>query len=108
MNGLDEIIHQSIRLRIMAALNALPTREVLDFPRLLALTGATDGNLGAHLATLENAGYVELRKAFVGKKPRTSIVLTNLGRRAFEKHAIDLRTNLETGSPPVHSTRGAK
>ena len=42
----DEIVHQSTRLKIMSALNALPRREVLEFVRLKAISGATDGNLG--------------------------------------------------------------
>ena len=55
VSGPDEIIHQSTRLRIMSALNALPRREMLEFKQLRVITGATDGNLGAHLTTLEKA-----------------------------------------------------
>ena len=55
----DELIHQSLRLRIMAALHAAGA-EPLEFGRLKALTGATDGNLGSHLATREGAGYVRI------------------------------------------------
>ena len=59
MDGPDEIIHQPVRLRVMAALTACePTEEGLDFSRLKSLTGATDGNLGAHLDHLARAGYV--------------------------------------------------
>lgn len=54
MSAPDEIIHQSHRLRIMAALDVDP--DSLDFSRLKSIAGATDGNLGAHLATLEKAG----------------------------------------------------
>ena len=66
MAELDEIIHQPLRLRIMAALNALPVSTGLEFARLKKLTGATDGNLGAHIETLARAGYVAVDKAFVG------------------------------------------
>ncbi len=52
MAELDDIIHQPLRLRIMAALNALPSGIGLEFSRLKKLTGATDGNLGAHIETL--------------------------------------------------------
>ena len=52
MAELDEIIHQPLRLRIMAALNALPAATGLEFAKLKKLTGATDGNLGAHIETL--------------------------------------------------------
>ena len=48
MAELDDIIHQPLRLKIMAALNAMPAGTGLEFARLKKLTGATDGNLGAH------------------------------------------------------------
>lgn len=87
----DEIIHQSMRLKIMAALNTLGRGEPIEFTRLKAIVEATDGNLGAHLTTLENAGYVALQKDFVGKKPRTRIMMTPAGRRAFRDHVAYLR-----------------
>ena len=95
MSGPDEIIHQSIRLKIMAALNALPAGEQLEFTRLKAIVQATDGNLGAHLTTLENANYVAIRKDFVAKKPRTRIAMTKGGRKAFAEHVAYLRAILD-------------
>lgn len=89
--GPDEIIHQSLRLRIMATLNALPKGEKLEFARLKGLLKATDGNLGAHLGTLEGAGYVAVEKDFVDKKPRTRVAATPAGRRAFESHVAYLK-----------------
>ena len=89
--GPDEIIHQSLRLRIMATLNTLPKGEKLEFTRLKGLLKATDGNLGAHIATLENAGYVAVEKDFVDRKPRTRVSVTPAGRRAFERHVDYLR-----------------
>ncbi len=91
----DEIIHQSVRLKIMAALNALPGGEAIEFTRLRAIVGATDGNLGAHLTTLEDAAYVAIAKDFVGKKPRTRITMTRDGRRAFARHVAYLRDILD-------------
>ncbi len=91
----DEVIHQSLRLRIMAALSPLPAGELIEFTRLRAVTEATDGNLGAHLATLESAGYVTTEKDFVGKKPRTRIGMTTAGRAAFRRHVDYLRTLLD-------------
>ena len=76
MAELDDIIHQPLRLKIMAALNALPAGAGLEFARLKKLTGATDGNLGAHIETLARAGYVAVEKAFVGKKPQTTVTAT--------------------------------
>ena len=91
MAGLDEIIHQPLRLRIMAALTALPDAQGLDFTRLKKLTGATDGNLGAHIETLAKAGYVAVTKAFVGKKPQTTVTATAAGRGAFARHVATLQ-----------------
>src|SRR6185312_13914566 len=76
MDGPDEIIHQSTRLRIAATLNALPQGEMLEFGRLKAIMNATDGNMGTHLTALEKAGYIEVVKDFLGKKPRTRIALS--------------------------------
>ena len=95
MSAPDEIIHQSTRLRIMSALNALPRQEMLEFKRLRAITGATDGNLGAHLTTLEKAGFVRMFKDFVGKRPRTRVGITASGRRAFQSHVTYLREILD-------------
>ena len=94
----DEVIHQSVRLRIMSALNALPRKELLEFVRLKAVTEATDGNLGAHLATLEKAGYIKIVKDFAGKKPRTRVGITASGQRAFQNHVSYLRELLETNT----------
>ena len=91
MAELDDIIHQPLRLRIMAALNALPPGAGLEFVRLKKLTAATDGNLGAHIETLAKAGYVGVEKAFVGKKPQTTVTATAAGRGAFARHVASLR-----------------
>ena len=87
----DEVIHQSTRLRIMSVLNAMPAGEGLEFKRLKAISQATDGNLGAHLAVLEKADYVSLAKDFVGKRTRTRAIITRAGRKAFALHLEYLR-----------------
>ena len=91
MAEFDEVIHQSLRLRIMAALNALPPSIGVEFSKLKQLTGATDGNLGAHIETLARAGYVAVDKAFVGKKPQTTVTATATGRAAFARHVATLQ-----------------
>lgn len=88
---MNELIHQPTRLHIMATLHALRTGAKLEFIELRKLLNVTDGNLGMHLATLEKAGYVEIEKVFVAKKPRTRISLTRAGRRAFDAHVQYLR-----------------
>lgn len=95
MADLDEIIHQSTRLRIMTALNLLQQDEWIEFVRLKALTQVSDGNLGAHLDTLARAGYVEIEKQFVGKKPQTRIHTTSAGRAAYHRHVAQLRSLLD-------------
>ena len=80
----------------MSALHALPPRQLLGFVPLRRITGATDGNLGSHLTTLENAGYVKIVKDFVGRRPRTRVGVTARGRRAFEEHVRYLREILDS------------
>jgi len=91
MGEADEVIHQSTRLKLMSVLNALPDGEGLEFKRLKVIAQATDGNLGAHLGTLEKAGYVAIDKDFVGKRPRTQARITRAGRSAYEHHLQYLR-----------------
>lgn len=90
----DEIIHQPVRLKIMAALNTLEAKQWLEFVTLRSIVQATDGNLGAHLTTLETAGYVVLKKDFVGKKPRTRVCLSRAGREAFDRYVVTLQALL--------------
>jgi len=97
MDSADEVIHQSTRLKIMATLNALRGDAGIDFVELKQLSKSTDGNLGSHLATLEKAGYINIDKDFIGKKPRTRVSITREGRRAFEQHVSYLRDILEGG-----------
>ena len=91
----DSIIHQPVRLKIMAALKPLPPSDQIEFVRLRKLIDATEGNLGAHIQTLEQAGYVAVEKDFADKRPRTRVKLTKQGRRAFEDYVGYLRTILE-------------
>jgi DNA-binding MarR family transcriptional regulator len=77
---LDEVIHSRIRL---AAMSILAGVESAEFTYLRDRTGATDGNLGAHMRKLEEAGYVAVEKTFEARKPVTRYALTGAGRRAF-------------------------
>lgn len=95
MGAPDELIHQSLRLRIMAALYSERDGAPVDFTRLRALVRATDGNLGSHLSTLEKAAYVRVEKDFVGKRPRTRVSVTDDGIRAFRRHISYLRDVLD-------------
>jgi DNA-binding MarR family transcriptional regulator len=91
MPELDKLIHAPARLKIMAALIALAAGEQLDFSSLGKMLALTDGNLGAHLQTLEEAGYVKIEKTFVARKPRTFVRASARGRGRFEEHVEALR-----------------
>ena len=95
MPELDSVIHQPVRLQIMAALGHLGAREQVDFSFLKNTLALTDGNLGAHLLTLEQAGYIAVEKTFVGRKPKTFVAPTAAGRRAFESHVAVLTAILK-------------
>ncbi|MEJ0042865.1 MAG: transcriptional regulator [Rhizomicrobium sp.] len=92
----DEIIHQSMRLKIMSSLNVLGGADWLEFTRLKAILQTTDGNLGAHLETLAKAGYIQIDKRFEGKRPQTRVKATAAGRRAFADHVAYLRGILDS------------
>jgi DNA-binding MarR family transcriptional regulator len=87
MAQLDNIIHQPARLQIMASLIVLGPDEQVDFVHLRKILHLTDGNLGAHLSKLENAGYIRIEKTFIARKPRTFVRATGKGRDAFDGHA---------------------
>ena len=91
MAKLDNIIHQPFRLQIMSALVALDPGEQVDFVYLRKILNLTDGNLGAHLARLEGAGYIRIEKTFISRKPRTFINVTGKGRDAFDEHTAALK-----------------
>jgi DNA-binding MarR family transcriptional regulator len=96
VSGPDEIIHQSLRLKIMAALCAEPKGApgggMLEFKRLKAITGATDGNLGRQIEKLEEAGYISVTKDFHNKRPRTRAKVTKKGADAFDAHVAYLKS----------------
>lgn len=80
IEGIDEVIHGRVRLGVMAYLSGAGSA---DFNTLKTRLQATDGNLSAHLRKLEDAGYVTVDKAFVNRKPLTTLTLTDAGRKAF-------------------------
>ena len=79
--AIDDVIHGRLRLGIVAYLSSV---ESALFTELRDKIGATDGNLSAHLRKLEEAGYVRVEKSFAGRKPQTRLVLTAVGRRAWQ------------------------
>jgi len=77
---LDHLIHERKRLAIVSALAG---HEWLSFTELKTLIDTSDGNLSVHARKLEDAGYLECRKGFAGRVPRTDYRLTPRGRRAL-------------------------
>ncbi len=84
LQSMDEIFHARARLGIMTLL--LADGGSSDFTPLKARLQLTDGNLGAHLRVLEEAGYIEVLKSFQGRRPRTTCRITERGRTAFQQY----------------------
>lgn len=85
---LNPVVHGKLRLALLSLLAGV---EEAEFTWLRARTGATDGNLGAQLAKLEQAGYVSVEKKFVQRKPQTLYRMTAAGRRALTEYVQVLR-----------------
>lgn len=94
---LDRLIHERIRLGIVAALAA---NESLTFAELKDVLKTSDGNLSVHARRLEEAGYIKVTKGFEDRKPKTEYRLTPKGRRALE-------TYLQQMEGILHQARGA-
>ncbi len=92
LGDLDRLLHEPARMMIATILFSA---EEADFLYLLNATGLTRGNLSAHLARLEEAGYVEIEKTYKGKLPRTICRLTGAGRTAFDEYRKQLREVVE-------------
>lgn len=84
---LDDVIHSRIRLALMAVLAGV---ERAEFTFLREQVRATDGNLGTHLKKLEDAGYINVHKRFIDRKPATDYALTRKGRQAFASYLKQL------------------
>lgn len=85
---LDEVIHQPVRLSIIAT---LAHAERVDFAFLRDTLALGDSNLSRHLTALEDAGYVQIDKVFERKRARTWLTLTPAGRAAFTAHVAALQ-----------------
>lgn len=92
LKELNPLIHSQLRLAIMTLLLSVDEAE---FTWLKEQTGATSGNISVQLDKLSEAGYIEIRKEFVGKKTRTSCRMTEAGRKAMSQYISDLRDYLK-------------
>jgi DNA-binding HxlR family transcriptional regulator len=85
---LNPVVHGKLRLALLSLLAGV---EEAEFTWLRQKTGATDGNLGAQLLKLEEAGYVSVKKRFVQRKPQTLYRMTNDGRQALTEYVQALK-----------------
>lgn len=81
--NIDKIIHEPGRLAILVYLSKV---EYADFLFIQNVTGLTKGNLSAHMSKLETAGYIEIIKEFIEKKPHTVLKLTPQGQKALDEY----------------------
>ena len=89
---LDRLIHAPARLAIVARLYVV---ESADATWLQRESGLTWGNLSSHLSKLEQAGYVDVRKEFVDRRPTTFLELTDAGRAAFDNYRQSIAAMLD-------------
>ena len=85
---LNPVIHGKLRLALLSLLTGV---EEAEFTWLRSKTGSTDGNLGAQLLKLEEAGYIAVKKKFVQRKPQTLYRMTEAGRRALTDYVVALK-----------------
>jgi DNA-binding PadR family transcriptional regulator len=85
---LDPVVHGRLRLALLSLLSGV---EQAEFTWLRTKTQATDGNLGAQLLKLEEAGYVAIKKKFVLRKPQTVYRITETGRQALAAYVQALK-----------------
>jgi DNA-binding MarR family transcriptional regulator len=83
IQSLNKEFESRIRLGIMSV---LLVNDWVDFREMKEILDITDGNLASHITALEKNNYVEVKKEFVSKKPRTSYRVTQSGRVAFNEH----------------------
>jgi DNA-binding transcriptional ArsR family regulator len=102
-DALEKIFHEPNRLAIMSALCA--AENGLTFSALREQCGLTDGNLNRHLKVLEEAEAIRIRKAFVQKKPQTTIVLSSQGLKRFEEYLAALQQVLITAQQGLQDER---
>ncbi len=98
MRPLNPLLHSELRLAVMSLLVSVGEA---DFVYLRQQTGATAGNLSVQLDKLSKAGYIEITKTFVGKRPNTSCRLTEEGMAAFEEYVEAIKEYLKAPSRPL-------
>jgi DNA-binding MarR family transcriptional regulator len=88
----DPLLHQGVRSKLVSLLIA---NEELPFKALKEYLEVTDGNLSTHLSKLEKAKYVKIEKTYEGKRPKTVVHITDVGRKAFKEYIEALKLFVE-------------
>lgn len=88
VNGLDDVVHQRVRLGVLTVAHQARRAEFGFLRETLELTA---GNLSQHLGVLEKAGLIQVEKGYEGRRPRTWISLTPDGDRALQDEVAQLR-----------------
>ena len=88
----DPLLHQAIRSKLVSLLIA---NDELPFKALKETLEVTDGNLSTHLSKLEKEEYIRIEKTFEGKRPKTLIHITKVGRKAFDTYIETLKSFIE-------------
>jgi DNA-binding MarR family transcriptional regulator len=86
---LDPLLLSELRLAVMSILISV---EEADFVYLKEKTNATSGNLSVQIDKLQQAGYIDIRKTFKGKRPQTICKITPQGVNAFEQYIEALKS----------------
>ena len=105
-SGLDRVFHEKARLAIMTSLASQP--DGLSFADLKRLCDLSDGNLNRHLEVLQEGGAVKLERIGAGRGSRTTIRITSLGRREFQRYLGELERVLQQAVKAMQKTNAQK
>jgi DNA-binding MarR family transcriptional regulator len=92
ITGLNKVFESRIRLGVMSI---LAVNEEVNFNDLKEMLEVTDGNLATHLLSLEDNGYIKVKKGFIGKKTNTTYSMTKNGEKAFTDHVTALENMIK-------------
>jgi DNA-binding MarR family transcriptional regulator len=92
ITGLNKVFESRIRLGVMSI---LMVNEEVSFNDLKQMLEVTDGNLATHLLSLEDNGYLKVKKGFIGRKTNTTYAATKTGEKAFNDHIAGLESMIK-------------
>ncbi len=92
ISQLNKVFESRIRLGVMSI---LMVNESVNFNDLKQMLELTDGNLASHLTTLEEQGFIQVTKGFIGRKTNTTYTATKAGQQAFKDHLAALENMIK-------------